>query len=282
MLGVAHIQAIYRTFRACIVAWFPLGIAARMSISFAAVAILAAAANMIVEQGVSIVRTTRTESANQAAAASHLSAPEIRPAANSKRINADRMALSIDRYERTTRNRAVTASTEATEQLRNASKDLDAISADFFAQASVEASGSTSSLATRVRSYKTVGAEYLQLSDERRTVLGEYAAQFEALNVQINASLEGAWKIFGHVFARQSLMRLRADLDLMRRDFASISSAASYGADSVATLISSETAFERTLRRYDAALLRCCAPKVRRGFSDCIDRSRPSWSCAPG
>lgn len=256
MFGLTRILAMYRTARARVVLWFPLGITARLSISFTAVAILAAAANLIVEQGVSIVRTTHTSPASQTAPPIRSPAQRLRPAAIPSHINADRLALSIDRYERTTRNRAVTASSEATEQLRNASKDLDVVSADFFAHTTTDINGTGSNLAIRLKSYKTVGAEYLQLSDERRMVLTDHATQFEALTVQITASLEGAWRIFGHVFARQSLMRLRADLDAMRRDFAGISSTSSYSADSIQNLVSSEAAFGRTLHRYENALQR--------------------------
>src|SRR5450631_2453124 len=84
---------------------FPLGITARLTISLIAVALLAAAANMIARDGVSIVRMVTqspvpvmTHLTAMPQTAADPAVPDMRP------LNA--LSLAVDRYERATQVRA--------------------------------------------------------------------------------------------------------------------------------------------------------------------------------
>ena len=63
------------------------------------------------------------------------------------------------------------------------------------------------------------------MADHRQAVVGEYSALFEDLSARVNDSVKSAWKIFGRVVARQSLLQLSADFDDLRRGFTTLASA---------------------------------------------------------
>ena len=68
-----------------------------------------------------------------------------------------------------------------------------------------------------LRAFEAAGGNSIRLADARRAAIQESIGRTEAMDEQLNTSLDGAWKIFGRVLARQSLMQLRTELADVRR-----------------------------------------------------------------
>src|SRR5262245_43287092 len=77
--------------------------------------------------------------------------------------------------------------------------------------------------------------------------MADYSAHFEQLNTRVKKSLDHAWKIFGRVVARQSLVKLSSDLDDLRRRYVEFVSAETVDSSTFDTLGASEGALAATL-----------------------------------
>jgi diguanylate cyclase (GGDEF)-like protein len=95
----------------------------------------------------------------------------------------------------------------------------------------------------------------VQVANERRVELANYAAIFSRMNARLHAALDGAWKIMGRVVARQSVLKLSAELDDIQNRFATRAAEAASGAG-LARLLSAEDAFAVTLQENEATLRR--------------------------
>ena len=238
---------------------FRPGITATLAISFSAVAILAAAANLIVEQGISVVRTTRFESTTPPPitpmlAPAAIPAPAAMPRPNVPSLSSDLLMLMLDRFEHAAQARAELNSTQTAAQFKDAGKQLEGAAADFIAQADPHAS--SPKLPIAIKTYKRHAEELVRITDARRTAFSDYWSRIEAMNIRVKVSLDGALKIFGRVLARQSLIQMRANLDEIRRRFADIGSAESYERGAVDALASSEAAFATTFEQNRKGLAR--------------------------
>jgi hypothetical protein len=69
----------------------------------------------------------------------------------------------------------------------------------------------------------------------------------QAMNDRLQSTIDGAWKIFGRVLARQSLIQLRVELDAIREHGQKIILGDSVDAGELKALTASENAFVATL-----------------------------------
>ena len=69
------------------------------------------------------------------------------------------------------------------------------------------------------------GGSFVQVADTRRIALREYAQRLDSMDTRVSTSLDRAWKIFGRVIARQSLMQMHSDLEELHHRFAGIGGA---------------------------------------------------------
>jgi diguanylate cyclase (GGDEF)-like protein len=177
-----------------------LGITNRLMLSYAAVAVLATAANLIVEHGVEVIRTHHLDRglASEPPTTGGLKAALLDPATSNAAPDPGELngglAASIERYWRAVQVRAAVDSPAATTEERAAAQDLE---------------GRRS---PALRAFEAAGRNSIRLADARRAALRESAGRTEAMDEQLKTSLDGAWKIFGRVLARQSLMQLRSEL----------------------------------------------------------------------
>jgi diguanylate cyclase (GGDEF)-like protein len=225
-----------------------LGIANRLMLSFAAVAVLAAAANLIAEDGVEVIRTHHLDHGLTSAppaiggngAALRDSAVST-AAAEPQGQNGALLAAAIERYQRAVEVRAAVDSPAAIAEERAAAQNLESASEGALGQA--------------IETYEAAGRNSIRLADARQGALHEIAGRADAMDGQLKTSLDGAWKIFGRVLARQSLMQLRSELDDIRRGIARWSAT---GGDRAAmtAVMAGETAFAATFNRNAAAFSR--------------------------
>ncbi|WP_129775568.1 putative bifunctional diguanylate cyclase/phosphodiesterase [Peristeroidobacter soli] len=193
-------------------------------VAFASVAVLAAAANFIVERSTEIV-THSTEAAppspppvvREAVAPP---APVVEVAEPVETLSGDALIRAIERFDESVYSAVQSNSVEALARYRQLGKEVDRATARFMERA--EALGETSykSLPTALQRHKRDADRWIDLSQNRRKLLGEYSETLERMNGRVNASLDGAFKIFGRVVARQSLMKLNTSLSGLRDSFA--------------------------------------------------------------
>jgi diguanylate cyclase (GGDEF)-like protein len=225
-----------------------LGITNRLMLSFAAVAVLAAAANLIAEDGVEVIRTHHLDHGLTSApptidgngAALRDSAVST-AAAEPRGQNGALLAAAIERYRRAVEVRAAVDSPAAIAEERAAAQNLESASEGVQRQT--------------LQTYEAAGRNSIRLADARRAALHEIAGRADAMDEQLKTSLDGAWKIFGRVLARQSLMQLRSELDDIRRGIVRWSTADGDRA-AMTAVMAGETAFAATFNRNAAAFSR--------------------------
>ena len=243
---------------------FRLGIAAHLGIAFAAVTVLATAANLIAEHGKQLIHKTTVAPIVRTAAAPARSAvivsaapPQSDTPGPAKKLADAALLESLDQFARAVEHRTEVEDPESIELLRIANlrlkNELDA----FLEQPD------SAALATRSRSLRSHAAtlrksadDMIRAADERRTVLAKYWSHFEAVDGQVKKALDqNNWKIFGRVIARASLVTAGRDLEEIRRQSAVLNA---HGTDTAALdeLTRSQQQFSATLNENAAGLSR--------------------------
>jgi diguanylate cyclase (GGDEF)-like protein len=246
-----------------------LGIAARLAISFVAVAALAVIANLLVEDQVSVLRTTeiRREEVTPIESPPAPAPPVVQavaPAAAGRPAfpSADPFKRAIDRLESAVDASAEGDMTELTEGHQKLAAELDHAAADFASAATAAGESPPVRFMVTVRSYRQGGGDLIKLTAVRRASMAEYSSHFEQLNTRMKKSLDHAksldhgWNIFGRAVARQSFVKLTTDLDDLRRRYVEFVSADTVDSSTYDTLGASEGAFAQTLTEGRAGFTR--------------------------
>jgi diguanylate cyclase (GGDEF)-like protein len=232
------------------------GITARLVAAFAGVGVLVLAANFIVEQGVRIERTTEitrvapppvaapkpVESLPQA-----ITQPPPVVVRERRVVVSDSLMLALNRFGRSAQDRIRTKDAQTEAEYKQSGSDLEQSSRAFIVQATAVSGKPLPKLASSIKAYQGLGDELVALADSRHAMLGEYATLFEGLYARVNASVKGAWKVFGRVVARQSLLQLSTDLDDLRRSSAALESADSAESPEMAPYLKTEQAVTTNL-----------------------------------
>jgi diguanylate cyclase (GGDEF)-like protein len=104
--------------------------------------------------------------------------------------------------------------------------------------------------------YEGAAADYVQSADERRAALEEYQDRLDAMDKRVTASIDSALKIFGHVFARQSLLRVHASVDDLQRRFTDVAAASAADPQALDQLLAGENTLTRAFDASEASLSR--------------------------
>jgi diguanylate cyclase (GGDEF)-like protein len=231
-----------------------LGIAARLLVAFIGVAVLAAAANLIVESGVSIVRTTQVRrfAAPLASAPTPDAHAEDRVATGARAperrlVRSDTLHSAMNELSHSVRDRSRIDTTDTTAQYEQALQAFNAASAAFTRQAHAISGHSYDVLASNLHAHAQRGAELVLMADQQRKLLDDYAARLDGANRRLQASLERSWKIFNHLLAPESLVRLRAALDALRNSSAVLNADADIDDTALAPLLDVEQTLLKTL-----------------------------------
>ena len=243
-----------------------IGIAGRLALAFAAVAVLAVAANLIIERGDAVVQTTRIDRGQFSpipAAGRENPAPSIpadRSASRADESSADeidrrRFLSAVDEFEHAIEVRASTDSNDSAGAVQTAMQALRAA----LRAPPLQRRGAASAVEGLLFEYEQAGLHFVQSTESRRAALHEYLGRVDATAGRISVSLDGAWKLFGRVFARESLLRLHAQIEELGRRVTALSSAAAGGPEDASAfdaLAGAESAFASSLRRNEGALTR--------------------------
>ena len=161
---------------------FPLGIAARLALSFIAVAILAATANFIARETVSVVFMPPRE----------MPAPAPVPV-SPKRVSHESLVAGLAALDQATDGNFEHAAAEL-QRSATGSARLEAGAAEYVMRS----------------------RQLIRLSEARREAHASRAKLTATLYERLRNALDGSLKIFGRVLARQSLVELRNDFDRVR------------------------------------------------------------------
>jgi diguanylate cyclase (GGDEF)-like protein len=234
-----------------------LGIGARLGIAFAAVGALVLAANFIVEKGVLIERTTNiTRTLPPADGAPTpivmMPAPSVAPTPAivippRQTFTSGALLLTRDRFDEAVLERVAANSEPADAKYRLAAADMNRAANVFMTTAASISGKSFVRVGAAFKIHQREGDSLILMSDDRRDMILKYVTLFEALSARDKNSLDGSWKIFGRVVARQSLLQLNADLDALRRHATAFSSAENSDALEITALLQAEQALQKLL-----------------------------------
>jgi diguanylate cyclase (GGDEF)-like protein len=238
-----------------------IGIVARLSASFVAVAILAIAANYLAGHSY-VTQTTRVErpivivQRPLVAAAPVIVAPPAAPLPSPKpSVAALEYSRALQRFYAAASARAAAADPEADAGFRTASGQL----AQAAARVSTEVAKSDKKLSARVtaRTKETTDSaqSLLNEADERRHLIAEYRRHLDQLAQSMKSALDGSFKIFGRLIAREYLLKLDTNLQGIRERMEDAIAGNATGA-SLAALAASEHEFSATLETNRTSLQR--------------------------
>ena len=246
---------------------FRPGIASRLAIAFVAVALLAVAANLIVEHGESIIETTTVRSTEPAVVvapppvvkpvvAAPIPAPVLEePVEVVAPAHPDLLLAAIVQFERAVERRGEASNDANTELLRTTQLRMHEEMNAFVDKADgANNRALLKKLAARSATLYHDGEEVVRDSDARRAMVAEYWKRFENVDRRMKGSVDRSFKIFGRVIARQSLISLGRDLDDVRRRSEQLTPAGGYDPALLDGLAQSQTHFSATLEQ-DAANL---------------------------
>ena len=211
--------------------WLSWGITTRLSIAFAAVAVLAAAVNLIVERGVTVVRTSQLR--HEAAGGAARAAPPREFAIEQTRsLHANALNRAIATFSAAAQSHAASNTGTGALDLSGAARELDRAAADFQRDARADPGSMAAALPAHLARYRNDVSEFLQLSDARQGVIAQYSRHYDALSTRLQSSVAGSFTLFGRVLARQVVLQIHADLDEVGRTYAAVR--ATDGADPLA------------------------------------------------
>src|SRR5690606_27776584 len=88
---------------------------------------------------------------------------------------------------------------ESQARYRQSAKEIDLATRSFMAIAEASGDRAYQFLPRAVQRHANDAAKWIELSQQRRELLGRYSTTLERMNGRVNASLDGAFKIFGRV-----------------------------------------------------------------------------------
>jgi diguanylate cyclase (GGDEF)-like protein len=237
-----------------------LGIAARLILSFAGVAILMVGANMVIQQGILVESTTRVVPlAAPVVQVQPLQAPppvaapppvEVPPGPDRAAIDAavEGALGALTRFEQASqtrvRNEAVAIDTEYKQTNANLSVALKPL---VGPPAGLLTGAAATRISSELKAYLAQGKLLTGIADSRRATETTRVALLESLNARVKNSLAGAWKIFGRVVARQSLIQLSAELDNLRENSEALAADAPATEAQLAAIVDAEQRVQKTL-----------------------------------
>jgi diguanylate cyclase (GGDEF)-like protein len=248
---------------------FPLGITARLTTTLLAVALLAAAANMIARESVSIVRmVTRSPVRAMSGAVPKPQAVVDTTIADTKRFNS--LSLAVARYDRAVQVRANYDSTTIDSEYQAASAALRRVVHEYMDGAPAADLRATA-VAQRVADYLDRGRALVHATDQSHQARLEYSRYSKSLSGRVRESLNGSWKIFGQVIAPQSLLQMRICIDDIRQHAQSLLSGEPVDAEDIDRIIDGEIAFAAAFRSNQSSLMKSEGKDWVRGLQEDFD-----------
>ncbi len=217
-----------------------LGIAARLSIAFGAVAVLTVAANQIAERGSSLMRAIVT-------------APVVAAGVDDRTVEV--LPAALDQYQRAVLGRVDSAAVARAQADADAAAALDAARATSFAALRATVGDSVlAGLDGEIAAHVQLGAQAVRYADARRRLVNELDIEFQSLDSRMKSSLDRVWAIFGKVVGRDYLVEASRTLDEIGRYLDDLDDLHGYGPATVRAIIVREKAFGALLAENEASI----------------------------
>ena len=229
------------------------GIAGRLGLSFVAMTLLAVLANLIALQGGKIVHTTSVRAVAVAPVPALRPATRVAPAVGDL-PRAELLLLAMDRFERAALLRAQHQDMEATGTFDATGGALDLAVRTFAADFRRFSGVLTREFSTDFDGYRRAAQKMIDLSDQRRARIAGYSVRLETMTARMKKSLDSAFKIFGRIIARESLINLRDQLDEIARHLGAADTTIGVDSRTMTALSGSEAQFRQTLNGNAASL----------------------------
>ncbi len=131
------------------------------------------------------------------------------------------MIAAIEQYANAVHGQVVVHNDESDRQLRDAQHSLQRESHAFLTQGALALTRERlQAVRERLDAYQAQGQAVARAADMRQSMVEEFSARLGAMETLTQSEMDRAWKIFGRVVARQSLLDLKSDLDEIRARFA--------------------------------------------------------------
>ncbi|HET8691177.1 MAG TPA: EAL domain-containing protein [Steroidobacteraceae bacterium] len=219
-----------------------LGIAARLSIAFFAVAVLTVVANQIAEHGNSLIRAMA-------------SAPVVPTGPEDRR--ADALPAALDQFQRAVLARVESGAAPRVQAQADAALALESARAEYVAALEpLVGQPALSGLEGEVSSHAQLGAQLIRSTDARRRLLNELDIEFQALDARVKSSRDRVWAVFGKVVGRDYLLEASRTLDELGRHLDDLADLHGYGPSTVRAIVVREKAFGALLTENEAAISR--------------------------
>ena len=239
-----------------------LGIVSRLVVAFVGIAALVGVTHVVVEKGVLVERTTqitRTIAPTRPpvrAVATLAATPPLTPPPEGRVVTSDALVRALEHYQAAVHGRASVDSEQNDATYQQAAHEVERAGAAFLTDAASISGKSLGRLSAALKAHQRLGEALVHESDERRGLEFKYSVLLDGLKTREKASLDKAWKIFGRVVTRQSLLQLSADLDALLRHSVAIESADSRQPAEMAALVKAELATQKDFDDNQAALTR--------------------------
>jgi diguanylate cyclase (GGDEF)-like protein len=249
-------------------AWFTLGnvgITPRLVVAFASVAALAAAANLIIENGVAILEQQRTVEKVRSEIDSQAIHTLRESVTHARRVvNSAELARVLSSFERATQEHAEADSRLSAGRYARSRLLLDQTLTRYQAE---NPPVPASSLPAMIATHKKSADAIVEYTRQRRSLLTKYAGLMASMEARVKESIDHAWKVMGRVVARQPLLDVRSQLIDLRAAFAG--AGIPYAdSNSTASIAKAEWALSETLRQHADTLRKSEGPAWVKGMSD--------------
>jgi diguanylate cyclase (GGDEF)-like protein len=194
-----------------------VGIAPRLILAFASVAALAAAANLIVENGVAILERQRSVEMERSAIDSQAIETLRGSVTQAKRVVASaELSVALGQFDRAVQEHAEADSGPSAARLAKQQATLN----ELLVRYALGEDPTSPSLRGAIATHKRTGETLVQTTRLRRSLTARYWTLLASMDARINGSIDQSWKVLGHVMTRPALLDLRARLDALRVAFA--------------------------------------------------------------
>jgi len=234
------------------------GIVAHLVLAFLAVGTLAVAANLFAVHGTVFVAQTPLpvqKIVYVPVAAPPRESPVAQPApVEAAPLDATRLRSAVHNLEQVARARTHVGGDAAGQRLVAATKTVDLEASDLLHRTRMRVgSDRAGHLRNAIDELTAAALEVDRLAERQRQISTEYRRHFEAMDARMAQSIDRAWKIFGRVIARESIVELSRQVAEIRRHLAELDQDPNSDGDA-ANLEASEAAFLEVLEKKTASL----------------------------
>jgi diguanylate cyclase (GGDEF)-like protein len=195
-----------------------IGIVGRLSVSFVAVAVLAIAANFMVDHS-DIVQNTRVQTI--------ISSPPLTKRAPAASVTAASLRLppameyarSLELFTQAALNRVSADAADTEQGLQAETSTFAAAAASLDARLQGADRDAAKQLSEASKAVESTAEGLVRTSDSRHLAMREYRRHLDALNEAVQSALDGSFKIFGRFIAHQYLLQLAHDFESFREHF---------------------------------------------------------------